>query len=32
MPFGLLNRVGVKSFENLDLKDLNPFFKGVEGI
>ena len=23
-------RVGVKSFEDLDLKDLNPFFKGFE--
>ena len=22
--------VGVKSFEDLDLKDLNPFFKGFE--
>ena len=25
-------RVGVKSFEDLDLKDLNPFFKGFEII
>ena len=23
-------RVGVKSFEDLDLKDLNPFYKGFE--
>ena len=26
------NRVGVKSFEDLDLKDLNPVFKGFEMI
>ena len=25
-------RVGVKSFEDLDLKDLNPFYKGFERI
>ena len=27
-----ISRVGVKSFEDLDLKDLNPFFKGFERI
>ena len=26
----LVYRVGVKSFEDLDLKDLNPFYKGFE--
>ena len=25
-------RVGVKSFEDLDLKDLSPFYKGFERI
>ena len=31
-PFKSDSRVGVKSFEDLDLKDLNPFFKGFERI
>ena len=26
------SRVGVKSLEDLDLKDLNPFYKGFERI
>ena len=30
MSLLLLTRVGVKSFEDLDLKDLNPFYKEFE--
>ena len=31
-PGCISDRVGVKSFEDLDLKDLNPFYKGFERI